>query len=81
MFIWVLLPRAGCSFTVIKWIIDNAYKIDLSGNHTISSTFKVTNLSLFYVYLDVFGDDNELLIGKMTWDFLERAKSTTASLG
>ena len=36
----------------LKFLNDNAYKIDLSGGYSISPTFNMADLSLFYA-----GDD------------------------
>ena len=47
-----LLPRGDGPFKVLERINNNAYKLDLPGEYTVSSTFNVTNLSPFDV-----GDD------------------------
>ncbi|XP_073049491.1 uncharacterized protein [Primulina eburnea] len=50
-----LLPRGDGPFQVIERINDNAYKLDLPGEYNVSSTFNVSDLSLFDV-----GDDQDL---------------------
>jgi hypothetical protein len=47
-----LLPRGDGPFQVLERINDNAYKLDLLGEYTVSATFNVTDLSPFDV-----GDD------------------------
>ncbi|XP_022891978.1 uncharacterized protein LOC111406839 [Olea europaea var. sylvestris] len=42
-----LLPRGDGPFQVLEKINDNTYKLDLSGEHNISTTFNVSDLSLF----------------------------------
>ena len=50
-----LHPRGDGPFQVLERINDNAYKLDLLGEYTISSTFNVSDLSLFDV-----SDDSRL---------------------
>ena len=50
-----LLPRGDGPFQVIERINDNAYKLDRPGEYNVSSTFNVSDLSLFDV-----GDDQDL---------------------
>ena len=40
-----LLPRGDGPFQVLERINNNAYKLDLPGEYTVSATFNVTNLS------------------------------------
>ena len=40
-------------FKILKRINDNAYKLDLPGEHTVSATFNVTDLSPFDVGNDL----------------------------
>ena len=40
-------PRGDGPFQVLERINDNAYKIDLLGNYSVSDTFNVSNLSPF----------------------------------
>lgn len=40
-------PRGDGPFQVLEKINDNAYKLDLSGEDSVSATFNVTNLSPF----------------------------------
>lgn len=42
-----LYPRGDGPFQVLEKINDNAYKIDLPGEYNVSSTFNVSDLSLF----------------------------------
>ena len=42
-----LLPRGDGPFQVLKRINNNAYKLDLPGEYTVSATFNVTDLSPF----------------------------------
>ena len=42
-----LLPRGDGPFQVLERINDNAYKLDLPGEYTVSATFNVTDLSPF----------------------------------
>jgi hypothetical protein len=42
-------------FQIIEMINDNAYKVDLLGEYSVSATFNVVDLSLFDV-----GDDSRL---------------------
>ena len=44
-----LLPRGDCPFQVLERINNNAYKLDLPGEYTVSATFNVTDLSPFDV--------------------------------
>ena len=44
-----LLPRGDGPFQVLERINDNAYKLDLHGEHNVSATFNVTDLSPFDV--------------------------------
>ncbi|PKI52813.1 hypothetical protein CRG98_026813 [Punica granatum] len=44
-----LNPREDGPFQVLEKINDNAYKLDLLGEYQVSSTFNVSNLSLFDV--------------------------------
>jgi len=44
-----LQPRGNGPFQVLERINDNAYKIDLSSEYNVSSTFNVADLSLFDV--------------------------------
>ena len=44
-----LLPRGDGPFQVLERINDNAYKLDLKGEHNVSATFNVADLSLFVV--------------------------------
>ena len=41
------LPRGYGPFQVLERINDNAYKLDLPGEYTVSATFNVTDLSPF----------------------------------
>jgi len=56
-----LMPRSESLFEVIKHVNDNAYKIDLLGDHNISATFNVSNLSP-YVDDPYQGDVSENLL-------------------
>ena len=47
------MPMADGSFTVLKKIDDNVYKIDLPGEYGVSCTFNVADLKPYY-------DDDEL---------------------
>ena len=47
-----LLPSEDGLFQVLERINDNAYKLDLPGEYSVSATFNVSDLSLFDV-----GDD------------------------
>ncbi|KAG4954512.1 hypothetical protein JHK85_040875 [Glycine max] len=49
-----LQPRGGRPFQVLERINDNAYKIDISGEYRVSSSFNVADLTPF-----VAGDDFE----------------------
>ena len=42
-----LQPRGDGPFQVLERINDNAYKVELPGEYNISSTFNVSDLSLF----------------------------------
>ena len=42
-----LLPRGDDPFQVLERINNNAYKLDLPGEYTVSATFNVTDLSPF----------------------------------
>ena len=42
-----LLPRGDGPFQVLAHINDNAYKLDLSGEYSVSASFNVSDLSLF----------------------------------
>ena len=42
-----LLPRGDGPFQVLERINNNAYKLDLPGEYTVSATFNVTELSPF----------------------------------
>ena len=44
-----LLPRGDGPFQVLERINDNAYKLDLLGEYSVSATFNVSNLSPFDV--------------------------------
>jgi len=48
-----LIPRGDGHFQIIERINDNAYKMDLPGEYSVSATFNVVDLSLFDV-----GDDS-----------------------
>lgn len=50
-----LHPRGDGPFQVVERINDNAYKIDLPGEYSVSATFNVSDLSLFE-----FSDYNEI---------------------
>jgi hypothetical protein len=41
------MPRGDGPFQIIKRINDNAYKIDLSGEYSVSATFHISYLFLF----------------------------------
>ena len=45
-------PRVHGTFKVMKWVVENAYKIKLPAHLNISNTFNVVDLGLYY------GDDN-----------------------
>jgi len=45
----LIRPRGNGPFQVLERINDNAYKIDLLGEYNVSSTFTVSDLSLFDV--------------------------------
>ena len=45
-------PRVDGTFKVMKWVVENAYKIKLPAHLNISNTFNVVDLGLYY------GDDN-----------------------
>ena len=47
-----LLPRGDGPFQVLERINDNAYKLDLPGEYSVSATFNVFDLSPFDI-----GDD------------------------
>ena len=42
-----LLPRGDGPFQVLERINDNAYRLDLPGEYTVSATFNVSDLSPF----------------------------------
>ena len=42
-----LLPRGDGPFQVLERINDNAYKLDLKGEHNVSATFNVSDLTPF----------------------------------
>ena len=42
-----MLPRGDGPFQVLERINDNAYKLDLLGEYTVSATFNVIDLSPF----------------------------------
>jgi len=44
-----LMPRIDGSFQILERINDNTYKVDLLSEYDISTTFNVSNLSLFDV--------------------------------
>ncbi|WZZ64683.1 hypothetical protein YC2023_076053 [Brassica napus] len=44
-----LMPRVDGPFQILKKINDNAYQLDLQGKYDISSSFNVSDLSLFLV--------------------------------
>ena len=39
------MPRADGPFEILERINDNAYKVDLPGDHGVSATFNVADLS------------------------------------
>ena len=43
-----LMPRGDGLFQILEKINDNAYKVDLPGEYQVSSTFNVSDLSLFH---------------------------------
>jgi hypothetical protein len=45
-------PRVDGTFKVMKWVVENAYKIELPAHLNISNTFNVADLGLYY------SDDN-----------------------
>ena len=45
-----LQPRGDGPFQVLERINDNAYKIELSGEYNVSTTFNVSDLTLFDAY-------------------------------
>ena len=47
-----LQPRGDGPFQVLERINDNAYKLDLQGEHNVSATFNVSDLTLFYACTD-----------------------------
>ncbi|KZV46974.1 hypothetical protein F511_15771 [Dorcoceras hygrometricum] len=49
-----LLPRGDGPFQVLEMINDNAYKLDLPGEYNVSSTFNVSDLSLFDIGHDQY---------------------------
>ena len=49
-----LQPRGDGSFQILERINNNAYKVDLLGECSVSVTFNVSNLTLFDV-----GDDSK----------------------
>ncbi|KAA8532252.1 hypothetical protein F0562_032285 [Nyssa sinensis] len=51
-----LLPREDGHFQVLERINDNAYKLDLPGEHNVRATFNVTDLSPFDVGDDLRAD-------------------------
>jgi hypothetical protein len=60
-----LHPRGGGPFQVVEKINNNAYRIDLQGEHHVSSTFNVCDLSPFDVgTLDVDSRSNPLYGGE-----------------
>jgi len=46
-----LQPCGDGPFQVVKRINDNTYKIDLSSEYDVNATFKVAELTLFYLSL------------------------------
>ena len=44
-----LQPRGDGPFQVLERINEYAYKIELSGEYNVSTTFNVSNLTIFYV--------------------------------
>ena len=47
-----LQPRGDGPFQVLERINDNAYKIDLPGEYSVSATFNVADLTLFDTNID-----------------------------
>jgi len=43
-----LMPRANGPFEVLENINENAYKVDLSGNYGVLTTFSVANMSQYF---------------------------------
>ena len=43
-----LMPRADGPFEVLEHINDNAYRVDLPGDHGVSATFNVADLKAYH---------------------------------
>ena len=50
------MPRGDGPYQIIEKINDNAYKVDLPGEYGVSTTFNVSDLSLFDVDDDSWMD-------------------------
>ncbi|KAL4386668.1 hypothetical protein GQ457_09G018020 [Hibiscus cannabinus] len=48
-----LLPRGDGPFQIVEKVNDNAYKLDLPGEYTVSATFNISDLTPFYDSTDL----------------------------
>ncbi|KAL4312218.1 hypothetical protein GQ457_01G020380 [Hibiscus cannabinus] len=48
-----LLPRGDGPFQIVEKVNDNAYKLDLPGEYTVSATFNISDLTPFYDSADL----------------------------
>lgn len=70
-----LEPRGDGPFQVIKRINDNAYKVDLPSEYNVSTTFNVSDLSLF----DVGSDSRTNPFQEGGDDMIQESSSTKVS--
>ncbi|KAL4376366.1 hypothetical protein GQ457_02G026780 [Hibiscus cannabinus] len=49
----MLLSRGDCPFQIVEKVNDNAYKLDLSREYTMSATFNISDLTPFYDSADL----------------------------
>ncbi|KAL4282451.1 hypothetical protein GQ457_16G018480 [Hibiscus cannabinus] len=48
-----LLPQGDGPFQIVEKVNDNAYKLDLPGEYTVSATFNISDLTHFYDSADL----------------------------
>ncbi|KAL4282950.1 hypothetical protein GQ457_16G018720 [Hibiscus cannabinus] len=48
-----LLPQGDGPFQIVEKVNDNAYKLDLPGEYTVSATFNISDLTPFYDSTDL----------------------------
>jgi len=53
-----LKPRKYESFKIVRKINDNAYVVDLSSDMTMSKTFNVVDLHIYYLIEQLYSDSN-----------------------